>query len=174
MPLRGHAFSVTSGSGRDLGAIKAQCGAYSAPSRDPARQDIDLGRGEPVAVFLGRHTERLVLLGDPEDQLTGIRVARDDRRFAALQRLDGRFAAVEAQPLGPFRFVLTVASETVLGQDRPDFAVEVDLSGLGRTWLRRRCRARASDRTRDHRVIPAPRAGAGLPSAFVESLLERV
>ena len=47
------------------------------------------------------------------------------------ERLDGRLAAVQPQPLGPFRLVLTVAGEAVLGQDRPDLAVEVDLPRLG-------------------------------------------
>ena len=102
MPLRGQAFCLTSGSGRALGAIKAQCGAYSAPCSIQRFEDLDLGRREPVAGFLGGHAERLVLFGDPDDQLTGIGVAGDDRRFAALERLDGRFAAVERSPLARF------------------------------------------------------------------------
>ncbi len=63
-----------------------------------------------------------------------------------LSGLDGRFATVQAQPLGPFRFVLTVAGETVLGQDRPDFAIEVDSPGFGRGRFRHPCQARARGR----------------------------
>ncbi len=136
---------AVSDSGIRLGPRSDQrpVGGVLGPLLDPELQDIDLGRRKPVASFPGRHAERLVFLGDPQDQGTGFGIARDDRRLAALERLDRRCALVQPQTFGPFRFVLTVACETVLGQDRPNFTIEIDRPGFWRALLcrHRRCAA---------------------------------
>ena len=72
------------GKGKGVGSDQRPVGGVFGPFADPALQDIDLGRREPVAAFPGRHPQGLVLLGDPKDQLTGIGIAGDDRMFAAL------------------------------------------------------------------------------------------
>ena len=153
--FRGQRLSLTSGTGWTLGAINAQCGAYSAPSAIQRSSTLTSAGVSRWPALLRRHAERVVLVCYADDQLAGLRVAGDDRRLATLQRLDGRLATVEPQPFGPFRLVLTVASETVPGQDRPDLAIEVDGSGFGRS--RFRCRRRQTSRgprAETRRAIP--------------------
>ena len=95
---------------------------------DPTVQNVDLGRRQSIARLPGRHAHRVVLLGDPHDQFAGFRIAGNNRRFAVLERFDGRFATVEPQPLGSLRLILAMAGKAVPGQDRPNFAVVVDLA----------------------------------------------
>ena len=157
MPFRGHARSSDFGKRQGLGGDQGPVRGYSAPcSIQRFKTSISAGVSR-LPAFSGGHAQRLIFLGDPDDQRAGFGIARDDRLLAALERLDGRFAMVEPQTLGPFRLVLTVASETVLGEDRPDFAVEVDLPRFGRAPLRRhRSRARkvSNSPTRDKQAGP--------------------
>ena len=81
---------------------------------DPAAQNLDVLRREPIARLPGRHSHRVVFRGDPHDQFARIRIAGDDRQITVLEGLDGRIAAVEPQALGSLRLILAVAGKTVL------------------------------------------------------------
>ena len=78
-----------------------EAGVYRGPhyySHTPmVRIQLDLGRLEPLAGLLGGHLDELVLLGDPEDQLARLGVARHDRGIA-VAIAGGLVAAIEYEP----------------------------------------------------------------------------
>ena len=58
MPLRGQAASADLGQRLGLGRDERPVLGVFGPLLDPARQDVDLGRAEPVARLPGRHPQR--------------------------------------------------------------------------------------------------------------------
>ena len=94
------------------------------PGRDPAREQVLLGRRKLLAE-VGRGHDGVGIGGsDPGDQGAGGEIARDDRSVTAPQGGERRRAVVEPQA----RFLLagTMAGEAMLGEQRPDVTIESD------------------------------------------------
>src|SRR5262245_10298219 len=71
------------------------------------------------------------------DQLTGIRLARHNRRRPVLPRLRCRLVLIEPQVRTAFLIIAAVAGETTLRQDRPYVPVEIyrTVRRDSRDWL---------------------------------------
>ena len=126
MPLRGQEASATLGKGSAFGGINAQCSAYVAPCWTHRVRTSTSAGLRRLPAFLGGM--RMVSSSSAIRAIEGarVRVARDDRRLPALERLDRRRPLVEPKPLGPLGLIGAVAGEAIPGEDRPDLAVEVD------------------------------------------------
>ena len=125
---------------------------------DPTVQNVDLGLRQSIARLPGRHSHRVVWVGDPHDQFAGFRIAGNDRRFTILERFDCRFATVEPQPLGSLRLILAMAGKAIPGQNRPNFAVVVDLAREFDLWFgtNRRAQADRQDQSEHKHVVRSP------------------
>ena len=115
---------------------------------DPAGEDFDLFRGERLVRDLGRHPPERVGVRDALDQETRRGVAGNDRWIArpvaapgGRPRAERAVPGVEPQVGLARRLVGPVAGEAVVGEDRPDVALEVDrgrrLGGRGGQGWRR-------------------------------------
>ncbi len=131
------------------------------PLRDPSAEERDLLRVQRLPELRRRHDLVGIAGGDAADQLAVIDPGGDDRR-AALAIAERVFFPVEPQIGFPRLLVGPVAGVAVLGQDRPDLAVEVDgalararvqpdaartmrtIPRPSRRWTRSRCRMAAS------------------------------
>ncbi len=92
---------------------------------DPAPQRVDLIVGERLVRCRGRHPEPRVGMRDPLDHEAGAGIPGDHGLPVRTVR-DQTVFRVEPQPDLPRALVRPVAQETVIGQDRPHFALEVD------------------------------------------------
>ena len=91
------------------------------PFLDPAVEEFFLVVGEPPVGIRRRHDDVGVGRVDAFEQHARTRIARHDR--AGMNR---SLAVIELQVSLPLVAVLSVAIEAVLGEDRPDVAIEVE------------------------------------------------
>ena len=98
------------------GPVASPDGAFG----DPAAEDVDLRRGQPRLVRLGRRHELILVRGDDAfDERADLGLARDERFLG-----QGGFAEVEAQLALAVRLILAVAAEAVVGEDGEDVPAE--------------------------------------------------
>ena len=97
------------------------------PARHPALQQFDLTRGERLVLpFERRHPSRLVGAGHSLDEFARLNLARHDGNGSRLGSLGRGTALIQPQPRLPFLLIRPVTGKTVVRQDRPDVAVEVE------------------------------------------------
>ena len=154
---------LTAGSGAWRGLTKAQCGEYSALGIHFFSSSTWAGLRRSPASAGGMRVRRHRCRGRVE-QLAGLGPAGDDDLA-----FGGPFAQVETQ--AAFLGGGAVALEAVIGQERPDVALEIDV-GLPRAGAAVRRRVRVSRRQRrmvslmggQRGVGMEAGAGAGVPS----------
>src|SRR3569832_368831 len=93
---------------------------------DPAAQRFFLSRRERLLRTRRRHHEVFVTRLDACDQFAGLRLFRDDGDLARFGLHDRGFALIQSQLRLPSRLVLTMTTPTVVRQNRPHVASEVD------------------------------------------------
>src|SRR5207249_11562319 len=104
---------------------------------DPAADERDFALAQPAAGFGLRHPFRFVLRRDAAEQLALLRLAWHDHR-AIFPLGKCSLFSVEPEVRLSLGLVRPVAIEAVVGEDRPDIAVELDglRQGLGSTGKR--------------------------------------
>ncbi len=101
---------------------------------DPAANELDLLVCQRPLRVGGRHALGFVGRADALEELAVRGLTRHDHLVAAAIGEDSVFG-VEAELGHALFFVGTVAGEAGIGEDRPDFAIEID--GLGSRFSRR-------------------------------------
>ena len=97
------------------------------PLRDPALQEVDLLRRQIAVRLRRRHLRVRVGRSDSREQFALGQVCRINRRHAVID-LSGPFARVEPQAGLALGRIRPVALKTVLGENRPNVAIEINLS----------------------------------------------
>ena len=116
------------------------------PLSDPPLEQIDLFVSEPADLgFRRRHHGIGIGRDDSCDEFARGDILRHNRPTAAVELTRSLLGDVEPQTGLPVATVGTVAGEAVVGEDRPDVAVERD-PGAGLCW-----RGRHADGTKGHR-----------------------
>ena len=111
--------------GRDEGPVALVLGALL----DPLAEERDLGRGELLARFGGRHLFLGVLRGDAMPKLALVGLSGDDGGLPLFDLGERALFRVEPEVGLPRLCIGTVAFVAVFGEDRADVAVELDLVG---------------------------------------------
>jgi hypothetical protein len=148
---------------RDVRPVRLPRGAF----HDPAPQRLDLRARQPrLAARDVRHALVVVRVRDALDQRALLRLAGHDRDGARRERGLRVLLAVEPQPrLAPVA-VGAVAAETVVGEDRPHVAVELEPWHQRRRGRIARLRNDGSRRAQHQAFRPV--------RAFVDPAAERV
>ena len=122
--VAGPALAVHRGQGGPRGRDERPERLVFGPGRDPCLEFLLLYRRELLVDRWRRH--HFVFIGgeDAVDHLALVRLAGRDG-----PRLDGHLAPVETQAGLSRGTIRPVAGKAVLGQDRPDFPIEVQLLG---------------------------------------------
>src|SRR5207245_9434208 len=106
---------------------------------DPAADERDLAGVEPVGGPDWRHAHRGIRGCDAADHFAGRRIARHDSEMAAQILFRSGFG-VKPQLALSISLVRPVAGVALVGKDRPDVAVELDLLRLGPALCQAQCR----------------------------------
>ena len=93
--------------------------------RDPSLHRLDLRRRQPLVRFRRRHQFVFMRTEHAQHDLAFLRLPRHDRGVSAQIRV-GRTRLVQPQVRLARLRILAVTVEAVLGEDRPDVAVEVE------------------------------------------------
>jgi hypothetical protein len=88
---------------------------------------FDLLRGERIFLVGGRHDVFRIMRHDASQEFAAIRFAGNDRRLFRFSTGERAFTEIETQVGFPRFFVLAMTGETVVGEDRPDVAIEGNL-----------------------------------------------
>ena len=94
--------------------------------RDPTAQRINLRGRQRFAAFRRRHHVVFVLRGKARDQFALFRVAGHDGQVARFKRLERVVFPVESEFGFALLLIRTMAGKTLVGQNGPDVAVEID------------------------------------------------
>ena len=128
------------------------------PLSDPPLEDIDLFVGEPADLGFRRRHYGIGIGGDDScDEFARGDILRHDRPGAAVEFTRSPLGDVEPQTRLPVAAVGTVAGKAVVGEDRPDVAIERDPAARlcpGSRFNpggRFRWRGRHADGTKGHR-----------------------
>src|SRR6187551_408378 len=101
--------------------------------RNPSAEQRDLvGLQRRFLGLRWRHEFLRIFCGDPVNQLTVVWIPRYNSRRFRLAADEGTVALVESEFGFSRAVVLAVACKTIIGEDRPDIAVEFQF--LARVW----------------------------------------
>jgi hypothetical protein len=108
---------------------------------DPATQNINLCRRQDFSGLCGRHVQVCIGRGDSFQQFAVIRVVGHNRSRPGLGWFHRGAALIQTQPGGSMSIIRTVTLKTVLRQDRPDIAIELNIIRRAdwQQWQRQNC-----------------------------------
>ena len=109
-----------------FGADEGPVPIVFSPLLNPATQNVLLGGGERPMQLRWRHDLLGIGREDAMHHRAFLQVARDDRDVAALELLRGAANFIKTETgLAAFIRIGSVAAVATIGENRPDFAIEV-------------------------------------------------
>ena len=121
------ALVLNGGNGRGPGRLKRPVVSPRGALLDPGSEQLDLIGGQFSATARWRHQGVGIIGFDPGNQFTLIRVAGRDRVTTIFECGKHAVTGIQSQPGLPLFFVGAVARKAIIGNQRPDLTIEVDL-----------------------------------------------